>query len=229
MTASDDSGGAIIFLHGSGDSGEGLRDWLDSTTSGAFRRRLEAAKIAAVFPSAPETYYTLAKTAMPVWFDRQAMAYEAPEDAAGVARSVAQVDAEVEKLVAGGVPLQRIGVAGLSMGGCVALHVAYGAGRHAGRLGAAACLSSFLAEGSGLDATARARGRCSGPLLMAHGGSDPMVSPKWAHATRERLASAGVPAPAEVVIFPTLGHSMCEEELELLASFLVRHLASPQS
>merc|ERR1719265_2395966 len=107
-----------------------------------------------------------------VWFDRVAMAYEAPEDKEGVARSVEQVDAEIDKLVAAGIPLNRIGVGGMSMGGCLALHVAYGSGRHAGALGMVASFSTFLAQDSGLDAAAcrfQADAVSAPPLLMSHG------------------------------------------------------------
>lgn len=38
-----------------------------------------------------------------------------------------------DKLVEEGIPLSKIGVAGMSMGACLALHVGYGMGRHAGR------------------------------------------------------------------------------------------------
>merc|ERR1712187_523834 len=128
--------------------------------------------------------------------------YEAPEDVEGVARSVQQIDKEIDKLVDKGVPLNRIGVAGMSMGGCLAMHVALGSGRYAGRLGAVASLSSFLPEDSSLDALATARHKDSEgggvPLFMAHGGSDPMIPPVWAEATRRRLECARVQVPPEV-------------------------------
>jgi phospholipase/carboxylesterase len=132
-----------------------------------------------------------------VWFDRQAMSYSAPEDKAGVARSVEQIDREIDKLVAANIPLNRIAVAGFSMGGCLALHVGYGSGRYAGKLAAVAALSTFLAEDSGLIAAAEKRiqeaasGATEPPLFMAHGEADPMVNPQWAAQTRQRLANIG--------------------------------------
>merc|ERR1719412_1827864 len=153
------------------------------------------------------------------------MAYEAPEDKDGMARSVAQVDAEIDRLIAAGVPVERIGVAGMSMGGCLALHVAYGSGRHAGQLGAAASLSTFLPLDSRLSVDAEQRFQEAGaksatPLFMAHGASDPMVAPGWAQKTRDRLEAVGVTAPSEVVMFPDLPHDMCSDELRQLADFL---------
>merc|ERR1712217_993441 len=103
------------------------------------------------------------------------------------------------------------------MGGCLAMHVALGAGRHAGGLGAVASLSSFLPEDSGLDGVAQARHKDSGgnvPLFMAHGLSDPMIAPAWAEATRKRLEVAGVQVPNEVMLFEGLGHDMCAAELK---------------
>lgn len=248
---------ALIFLHGSGDSGTGIREWLEEASGGAFHEQLRAANVTTVLPSAPRVFYTLAGGPLTVWFDRQGMAYEAPEDMSGMARSVEQVDAEIDALLAAGIPLRRIGVVGFSMGGCLALHVAYGAGRHAGKLGCSASLSSFLAQDSGLDAIARSRkaavsqatgcfhgicgclsGVCGSPaerrrvptpLFMAHGAADSKVSPKWHQATRDRLEAAGVAAPAEVVLFPGLDHDMCSEELQQLVQFVIRHLTGSDS
>jgi len=110
------------------------------------------------FPDAPEVPYTLCEgLPQTVWFDRKANSLDDPEDVAGVERSVAQIDEEIDQICADGIPVNRICVCGMSMGGALALHVAYGSGRHAGRLGAAGCLSGFLPADSGLDAIAAAR------------------------------------------------------------------------
>lgn len=223
---------ALIWLHGSGDSGEGVEEWLRHTSGGAFQRRMQEKDIAIVYPSAPAIKYTLnGGFPQTVWFDRVTMDYGAPEDKAGMARSVAQIDGEIDKLVAAGIPLNRIGVGGMSMGGCLALHVVYGSGKHAGALAMAASFSTFLAEDSALDAEAAARFKADSgdsekppPLLMSHGDSDRMVYPAWAKASRDRLEVSGVPAPAEVKMWPGMGHDMCREELDELATFVINNL-----
>lgn len=227
---------ALIFLHGSGDSGPGIRQWLSHASGGAFEDNLRAAGVQLFCPSAPARPYTLAGgNPQTVWFDRKTMAYEVPEDVDGVKISVEQIDSQVDELLTSGIPLERIAVAGMSMGGCLALHVGLGVGRHACKLGAVACLSAFLPKDSALDTVASARA-VSGfeagdtvpvggpPLFMAHGAVDQMVSPSWAQATRTRLEAIGLQTPADVVVFEGLGHDMCRSELLQLANFIIKHV-----
>mmetsp|Transcript_90683 Transcript_90683/g.143344 ORF Transcript_90683/g.143344 Transcript_90683/m.143344 type:complete len:232 (-) Transcript_90683:159-854(-) len=225
---------ALIFMHGSGDNGQGVKAWLDSVSRGEFSRRLQDAKIKLVCPDSPVIPYTLAGgMRQSVWFNRVAMKYEAPEDKEGITRSIAQIDAEIDKLIASGIPVNRIGVGGMSMGGCMALHVGYGAGKHAGSLGMVAALSTFLPEDSSLDSQAFDRfgeGKSPAPpLFQAHGSADAMISPQWAHSTRSRLEVAGVPAPPEVAMYPGVGHDMCHAELEELRTFVIKNLGSSES
>jgi len=217
---------ALVFLHGSGDSGAGVRSWLERASGGAFEIRLQTAGISAVFPNAPVVPYKLCGgSPQAVWFDREEMSYEDPEDRVGVERSVALVDAEIDVLVASGVPVSRICVGGLSMGGALALHVAYGSGRHAGELAGAACLSGFLPVDSCLDTIAATRFATQGvrppPLFMAHGGADIIVRLSWAKQTRTRLLAVGVPIPEDLQMYPQIGHDLCDWEVEDLADFVI--------
>lgn len=103
--------GAVIFLHGSGDTGPGVREWLRSASTagsnagggdaerrsrerdGRFESTLKGLGLnPVVFPTAPAMRYTLAGGASStVWFDRQGLAPAAPQDRAGVLRSLRQV------------------------------------------------------------------------------------------------------------------------------------------
>eukprot|EP00928_Gymnodinium_smaydae_P071997 TRINITY_DN55449_c0_g1_i1.p1 TRINITY_DN55449_c0_g1~~TRINITY_DN55449_c0_g1_i1.p1 ORF type:complete len:229 (-),score=44.03 TRINITY_DN55449_c0_g1_i1:132-818(-) len=223
---------AIILLHGSGDSGDGIREWTAHASKQDMPRRLQAAGVRIVAPDAPAIPYTLiGGSPQSVWFDRTAMAYSAPEDGQGIARSLEQVDAEIDKLVSSGIQLDRIGVVGMSMGGCLALHVAYGAGRHAGKLAFAASLSTFLPEDSQLDGIAAKRFKSADaspapPLFMAHGTSDGMINIAWAEKTLGRLEAAGVPIPSKLLRFEGLGHDMCQDELAQLTNFILDKLQS---
>mmetsp|Transcript_47848 Transcript_47848/g.107396 ORF Transcript_47848/g.107396 Transcript_47848/m.107396 type:complete len:234 (-) Transcript_47848:9-710(-) len=217
----------LVFMHGSGDCGEGVELFLSQISGGLFVRRLEEAGVRMVYPDAPTVPYSLMRgEQMPVWFDRVAMAYEAPEDGKGIARSVGQIDSEIDALVALGIPESRIAVAGFSMGGCLALHVGYGTGKYSRKLAAVAAMSTFLSKDSQLDAALKAaEGTPAPPLFLAHGKADGMIDPKWAKATRDRLQAAGVDVPPEIRFFEGLDHYMCKEELEQLADFLLEHLA----
>lgn len=48
---------SLIFLHGSGDSGDGVKDWLDSILNGNF----EFPHIKVIFPSAPSRFICILK------------------------------------------------------------------------------------------------------------------------------------------------------------------------
>ncbi|CAE8702968.1 unnamed protein product [Polarella glacialis] len=194
---------------------------------------MTGAGLTTVFPDAPAVPYTLnGGQPQTVWFDRVAMDYEAPEDEIGLRRSVEQVDKEIDRLVSAGLPMGKIGVAGFSMGAGLALHVGYGIGRYAGRLGMVASLSTFLARDSCFDAKARAKlaepGSSRTPLLMAHGQHDPMIKLEWAQATHKRLVAAGVPVAEELLTFPGLGHDLCAEEVQLFLDFTLRHLGNSE-
>ncbi|CAJ1429958.1 unnamed protein product [Effrenium voratum] len=214
---------ALIFLHGSGDTGEGVQEWLSCVSRGAFEAELGRGGVALQCPTAPMVPYSLnGGRPQRVWFDRVAMAYDAPEDEAGLKRSVELVDKEIDKLKALGLPSSKIGVAGMSMGGCLALHVGYGMGRHAGTLGLVASLSTFLPKDSCLDAlVARS---LSAPLFMAHGRDDCMIQLPWAEATYKRLQSAGI-AAKELLIFPGVQHELCAEEVKQLQDFVLQNLS----
>lgn len=220
---------AVVFLHGSGDTGKGIEAWLQNESSSMWQAMMEAAEIKLVYPTAPPVPYTLFNgEPSTVWFDRKQMAYEAPEDKEGVARSVSLVDDEIDKLVADGCSLDRIAVCGMSMGGCLAMHVAFGAGRHSGKLGAAAALSCFLAEDSGLDGVAKGKDLSETPLFMGHGTDDPMIPVLWAEATRKRLEDLGALVPPKLPLFKGMGHSLCNAEVTQLADFLATNLKAEE-
>jgi len=64
---------ALLFLHGSGDSGAGVQAWLQyaSTGCGDFEKSMAEQGIAVVFPSAPPRPYSMLGGAnSTVWFDR---------------------------------------------------------------------------------------------------------------------------------------------------------------
>jgi len=114
--------GAVIFLHGSGDSGPGLKQWVGHVRPD-FLSALERARIKVVFPSAPARPYSMmGGAAVAVWFDRWALGPDAAEDPAGLASTTAVLRAAVAALQREGVPPGRIVLGGFSMGGGTALY-----------------------------------------------------------------------------------------------------------
>ena len=108
---------AVVFLHGSGDTGPGLRRSLAGLEQGFASRG-----VAMHFPSAEPIPYRLANNqVMSVWYDRFALEPSAPEHTDSVLASVARLHALLDSIVASGVPPHRIALGGFSQGGGMAL------------------------------------------------------------------------------------------------------------
>lgn len=211
--------GALVFLCGHGDSGEALRERLSKATCGAFGKQLQTANITEVIfpnPMNPERQ----------WYDCERPGYEASEDISGIVASVEQIDAAIDKILALDIPPERIGICGFSTGGCVALHLAYGAGRYVGQLGAVACESTFLARDSVLDAAAATRFQRTRapPLYMGHGVDDQAIQAVWVDCTRRRLGAAGIQVPGELANYRGTALNLTDDEVEQLMKFFTHHL-----
>lgn len=155
-----------------------------------------------------------------VWFDRNAIeptAAEARSSHEAIYASVAQlIDAEV----AAGIPLQRIAVGGFSMGGALALHVAY----HV-RPEVRACfaLSSFLNLKSIVYETLSAKApERPAELLMMHGERDRLVRPDWGRQTFDALRAFGVPGAWKSI--PNASHELKRHELKEVIQWLEQML-----
>lgn len=80
-----------------------------------------------------------------VWFDRVAISNQAPEHVESLNSMCQNVSELIDKEVADGIPLSRIILGGFSMGGCLALHLAY---RYRTTVAGCFTMSSFLNKGS---------------------------------------------------------------------------------
>lgn len=198
----------VLFLHGSGDSGPGVVEWLRSTGL------LLPPGTALLLPSAPPRPYSLlAGQRSHVWHDRRELAMEAWEDQEGLGAMGAQLAALVEAAAgAAGLPRARVALGGFSQGGHMALHAVYGQGLE---VGACFALSSFLCSSTSV--TERLRSS-STPLLLSTGTADGLVEEGWVGSTASRLAAAGVEVEHRVV--KGLGHDMARAQLEGLMAWL---------
>ena len=218
---------AVIFLHGSGDDGAGLRSALRFVWGGRFLRRMEARGVRLVFPTARPRPYTLAGGRVAsVWFDRRDLPPTAPEHTASVLESCARIDAAVEDLRREGVPAGRIAVGGFSMGGGIAMQYGY---RTPHRLAAVFALSSYLTHDAAVYEAMRRRppqSRRFPPLFQRHGAADAFIRPQWGRATADRLASLGVAVDFGVV--QGLQHQLADCEMEQLDAFLADALTETE-
>jgi len=243
--------GAVVFMHGSGDSGAGIQAWLGHAWEGDhgdFEDTMSKHRYRVLFPDSGARPYTLAGGApMPVWFDRSRMAFDAPEDDQGIQESVEKLDSLVDELIADGVPASNIFVGGFSMGGAMGLQLALRS-RH--QYAGCFMLSSFMASGStqwsrlGVRCTIDEKGeevswertpgagdevfalaKRVGRVLVSHGTDDSLIAFDWGEATAQGLEEAGIAVQFERV--PGLGHELGEAQVQALVDWIEELLGKP--
>uniref|UniRef100_A0A6V2CF54 Phospholipase/carboxylesterase/thioesterase domain-containing protein n=1 Tax=Ditylum brightwellii TaxID=49249 RepID=A0A6V2CF54_9STRA len=231
----------VIFCHGSGDTGEGVKSYVESVAPRKSLALLKEAGIEFEFPSAKIRPYRLAGGyPSSVWFDRYVgMEPTNPEDTASVESSAAQLNKLIDDLVERGVPAHKIALGGFSMGGGIAIQAA---ARSHHRLGAIFALSSYLCNDSWVwSELKRAQQQCdnigsepsnnihekstllSTPIYMAHGQADDFVLPQWGENTNNRLKDLGANVQPFLHV-PRASHEMTSSELEHIFGVLLAKL-----
>lgn len=227
---------AIIFLHGSGDTGSGFQDWIVQTDA-TFLNRLSRQGFSFQFPTASARPYSLAGGAVSsVWHDRKELSPFGVEDTDGLISSIAKIDDDVESIIQSGIDAKNVFIFGMSMGGHLALQMSVHS-KFRGDIGGIVALSCFIGASSqawDLLQTRLDEGARIPPIRMFHGGADSMVRSDWGEATAHRLQSLGL--DVSFTIERGLGHSICDSELreteEWIAARLQRSVtegASPSS
>ncbi|XP_014669947.1 PREDICTED: lysophospholipase-like protein 1 [Priapulus caudatus] len=207
--------GSIIFLHGSGDTGFGVREWVSDILNDTFA----FSHIRVVFPTAPpREYRPMLGAVTTVWFDREKISNTVPDDPQSIRESSTLLTQLIESEVKTGIPKHRIILGGFSMGGSMAMHLAYGS--HPDVAGVFA-LSSFLSKASAVYGSA-AQNNVNPPLFQAHGLSDPLVLFDWGKETNDQMQKLGVENVLHT--FPRLAHAMSAKELKLLKSWILSKL-----
>ncbi|GAB1607238.1 lysophospholipase-like protein 1 [Argonauta hians] len=208
---------AIIFLHGSGDTGQGVREWLQMVLG----HELTFPHIRVVYPTAPARPYTpMMGHQSTVWFNRQKISPFVSED-----ESIAPMCEKISQLIdletQNGIPFNRILIGGFSMGGCAALHVGY---RFRPSVAGVFGMSCFLNQNSAVYKTLESSSPPTKwpPLFMSHGRDDPLVLPEWGCTTSEELKSRGV--ALDFHMLDNLYHEFNKKNLNLLRSWILKHL-----
>ncbi|XP_048391953.2 lysophospholipase-like protein 1 isoform X2 [Stegostoma tigrinum] len=133
---------SVIFLHGSGDTGQGIRAWIKDVLN----QDLIFQHIRIIYPTAPLRSYTPMKQSMSnVWFDRYKISINCPEHLESVDSMCHVLGSFVDEEVNAGVAKDRIILGGFSMGGTMAMHLAY---RFHQQVAGVFALSSFLNKDS---------------------------------------------------------------------------------
>jgi predicted esterase len=129
--------------------------------------------------------------------------------------SAARINRIIQKEIDGGVPSQRIVIAGFSQGGALALHAAL---RSQHSLGGCVALSTWVPFGKDYPA-ALSSTAASLKILQVHGDEDEVVSYKWGHQSHELLKTMITPAP-KLLTIEGMGHSADRQETMEVARFL---------
>ena len=213
---------ALIFLHGLGDSPAG---W-SSLASSLPRLKPRLQNVEYVFPPAPTIALSISGgERMPGWFDLYdwPIGVGTPDDRDGKIKAVAQINDCVSKLVAKGIPGNRIVVGGFSQGGAIALLVAYHANvsssvlqQTSTPLAGCVALSAWLTLVDDLQVPANVAKQTR--LFWAHGEYDDKVLFEQQKHGIDILKQHGVVHISQSR-FP-MGHESHPQEMEQLATFL---------
>ena len=205
--------GTIIWLHGLGADGW---DFVPMVRELPLPAELA---LRFIFPHAPVRPVTINNgMQMRAWYDIKMNDIARLPDEGGIRESQAAVERLIAHERGRGVPSERIVLAGFSQGGAIALQVGL---RHASRLAGIVALSTYLTLEDSLDAEGAAANRAT-PIFMGHGTEDPIVPLRLAQSSRAALEKRGY--GVQWRDWP-MSHSVCPEEVEELAGFLMRTLA----
>ncbi|KAG8584413.1 hypothetical protein GDO81_008822 [Engystomops pustulosus] len=108
---------------------------------------------------------------------------------------------------------------GFSMGGAMAMHLAY---RYHRDVAGVFALSSFLNENSVVYKELEAARQSLPELFQCHGQADELVFHQWGEKTCARLKGLGVTSSFHS--FPNLFHELSLQELEQLRSWILKKL-----
>ncbi|XP_022364547.1 lysophospholipase-like protein 1 isoform X3 [Enhydra lutris kenyoni] len=200
---------SLIFLHGSGDSGQGLRKWIQQVLN----QELTFQHIKIIYPTAPPS-----STVGPS-FVRFKISNDCPEHLESINVMCQVLTDLIEDEVKSGIKKSRILVGGFSMGGCMAMHLAY---RNHQDVAGVFALSSFLNKTSAVYQALRDGDGVPPELFQCHGAADELVLHSWGEETNSMLRSLGV--STKFHSFPGVYHELSRAELENLKSWILTKL-----
>ncbi|XP_073484467.1 lysophospholipase-like protein 1 [Aquarana catesbeiana] len=207
---------SVIFLHGSGDSGQGLRSWIREV----LKKDLAFKHIKVIFPTAPARPYTpMMGEISNVWFDRYKISIDSAEHLESVDSMCNTLTDLIREEMASGIKKNRILLGGFSMGGGMSMHLAY---RYHRDIAGVFALSSFLNENSIVYKELESCHQSLPELFQCHGEADQLVFHQWGERTNNLLKGLGVPSSFHS--FPKLYHEFSLQELEQLRSWILQKL-----
>ncbi len=205
---------SVIWLHGLGADGHDFEPIVPELKLAA------QPAVRFVFPHASVRPVTLnGGMSMRAWFDIYSLDKSGPQDEAGIAQSVAEVEALIAAQIADGRSASDIVLAGFSQGGVIALHTAL---RYPVKLGGVMALSTYLPAHEALLSEA-ASANSDIPIFLAHGRMDPVLAFALGEEVRAVLEGAGY--ALEWHEYP-MAHQVCMEELQHIGQWLGKTLGT---
>ncbi|ELK32165.1 Lysophospholipase-like protein 1 [Myotis davidii] len=154
-----------------------------------------------------------------VWFDRFKISNDCPEHLESIDVMCQVLTDLINDEVKSGIKKNRILIGGFSMGGCMAMHVAY---RNHQDVAGVFALSSFLNKTSAVYQALQKRAGALPELFQCHGTADELVLHSWGEETNSALQSLGV--STKFHSFPGLFHELSTGELEKLRAWILAKL-----
>jgi phospholipase/carboxylesterase len=199
---------SVIWLHGLGADGHDFAPIVPELVAPQWPA------LRFVFPHAPVQPVTInGGVPMRAWYDIFGFNAVATQDATGIRRSIAAVEALIAREHERGVPSARIVLAGFSQGGAIALATGL---RHAEPLAGIVALSTYLPIADTL-ATERHPANARVPIFWGHGTADPIVTLQRGVDSRALLEALGYAMEWHTYPMP---HSVCAEEIADLRDWL---------
>jgi lysophospholipase-2 len=206
--------GALVFLHGLGDTPYGWTSLTDVLPS----LKPSLANIKYVLPPAPTIPITINGGAeMPGWFDvlDWPIGIKARDDEKGINAAVKQIEAVVAELEKEGIPKSRIVLGGFSQGGAIAIQTAYRQSSFNEAYAGCVALSGWLTLEANLQIPAKAK---ETPIFWGHGEYDDKVLFEQQAFGVAKLKEKGVES-VEHASYP-MGHESDPGEMQAMATFL---------
>jgi phospholipase/carboxylesterase len=195
----------VIWLHGLGADGHDFEPIVPQLHLPA------ALPVRFVFPHAPEMAVTaFGGQRARAWFDFNP---GGGADLRGLRKSVSQVHDLIQDEIDGGMPAERILLAGFSQGGALAFQTALYYPR---RLAGILALSTFLVDSNDLGSD-KSEVNAQIPILMCHGQQDMVLPIALGKSAFTTLDSAGYSIKWRE--YP-MGHEVCLEEIREISLWL---------
>ena len=206
---------SVLWLHGLGADGNDFAPIVPELV------RKDWPGIRFVFPHAPVRAVTINGGArMRAWYDIRDMNLASRADGEGVAESVAQVEALVEREAGRGIAAERLLLAGFSQGGAITLAAGIARSRPLAGLMA---LSTYLPMTPAQAQAALQPAASSQPVFMAHGQFDPVVPCAGGEMSAAALTRFGFAVQWQR--YP-MQHAVCAEEIRDLGDWMAARFAA---